>query len=159
MVVAVHYEAGPVRELIHQLKYDGFTDLVPILSGILSKVMAEQLWDGWVVVPIPLHASRLSQRGFNQADLLGGRLARALGLAYQPKGLVRARPTPTQTGLSRRSRSDNLYRAFRSRRDWRGAKVLLVDDVMTTGATLADAARACKDAGAKKVWATVIARG
>lgn len=159
VMVATHYEAGPVREMVHKLKYEGLTDLAGILGWILFQGVRQKEWRGWVVVPVPLHASRLAKRGFNQADLLGRRLTRYLRLLYQPKILRRVRATETQTELTRVCRRSNVYRAFLSRTDLKSAKILLIDDVMTTGATLEDAARACRDAGARSVWAAVIARG
>jgi len=158
VVVAVHYEAGPVREMVHKLKYEQLTDLAGTLSEVLIHGANQKDWQGWVVVPVPLHSSRLAKRGFNQAGLLGKRLAQRFNLMYQPQLLRRLWSTATQTELTRRYRQQNVYRAFQAR-EMRGAKVLLVDDVMTTGATLGDCARACKDAGAKSVWAVVVARG
>lgn len=157
--MATHYEAGPVREMVHKLKYEGMTDLASVLGEVLISGANQKRWEGFVVVPVPLHRRRLAERGFNQAGLLAVRLAKRLGLSYQPTGLGRVRETATQIMLGRRSRHENLYKAFRANRSLAGEKVLLADDVMTTGATLEDCARACRDAGARQVWAAVIARG
>jgi ComF family protein len=104
------------------------------------------------VVPVPLHPRRLRRRGFNPAGLLARRLARRLELAFDPVALARARDTPSQTGLDARDRRRNVAGAFRFvGRGPAPARVLLVDDVVTTGATLAAAARALRRAGASSV--------
>jgi ComF family protein len=159
VLVATHYESGPVRELVHRLKYEALTDLAKILSRILLQAVEGKAWDGWTVVPVPLHPGRLTKRGFNQADLLGRRLAGYLRMPYRSQWLRRIRATEAQVELSGMHRRINVYKAFLAKQDLRGMKILLVDDVMTTGATLEDAARALKDAGAKMVWAAVVARG
>ncbi len=159
VIVATHYESGPVRELVHKLKYEGLTDLAGILGWILFQGTVVKEWKDWVVVPVPLHPSKFSSRGFNQADLLASRLAKYLKLPYQIKWLRRVRATETQTELTRSHRQVNVYKAFSARGDLRGRKILLVDDVMTTGATLEAAAQALKDAGARQIWGVVVARG
>ncbi len=159
VIVAASYEGGPMRELVHKLKYNGLTDLATILSWILFQAVVTQEWEGWVVVPMPLHTSKFHGRGFNQTDLLAKKLARYLGVEYRPNWLRQVCATVTQTKLSQLERQANVYRAFSSSADLRGEKVLLVDDVMTTGATLEAAAQALKNAGAKAVWGVVVARG
>ncbi len=159
VLMATHYESGPVRELVHKLKYEGLTDLAGILSWILFQGTKSKEWKGWVVVSVPLHSSKLSSRGFNQADLLAFRLAKYLKLPYQTRWLRRVRATETQTKLTRPHRQANVYKAFLARGDLRGKKILLVDDVMTTGATLEAASQALKDAGARQIWGVVVARG
>jgi len=98
------------------------------------------------VVPVPLHRRRLAERGFNQAALLGRPLARALGVPLVTGRLVRVRPTPPQAELAAAERRDNVRGAFALRRPLPD-RVLLVDDVRTTGATLAEAAQTLTDAG------------
>lgn len=158
VMVATRYEAGPIRELVHEFKYGKMTDLAGILGWMLYQGVRSKDWKGWTIVPIPLHPSRWAERGFNQAELLGGQLAKHLGVK-QVGALQRTRATATQTELVRGDRLDNVCRVFKCGRDLRGLKILLVDDVMTTGATLEDAARALKDNGAREVWAAVVARG
>ena len=112
-----------------------------------------------VVVPLPLHPRRLRQRGFNPAQLLARSVARALDVRLAPGLLERMRDTPSQTGLDRRERHRNVRDAFRARAGCRPPpRVLLVDDVVTTGSTLAEAARALRRAGALEVAAVCAAR-
>lgn len=113
------------------------------------------------VVPVPLHARRLRERGFNPAALLAYAVARELGSRVAPPGLlVRLRDTPTQTRLDRRARQANVAGAFGSARprEIAARRLLLVDDVATTGATLVEASRALRKAGARHVDAVCAAR-
>lgn len=156
--VATHYEAGVVREMVHKFKYEQLTDLADVLGEILGEGMKDGQWSGWVIVPVPLHAKRLAERGFNQAELLAKRMANKFGLECRTNLLKRVIATVRQADLSRAERQANVRQAFVAG-DMRGLQVVLVDDVMTTGATLEDAARACRGAGARRVWAAVVARG
>ena len=158
VMVATHYEAGPIREMIHQLKYEGMTELAGILAWIGYRELVGRRWNDWMIVPLPLHRRRLTERGFNQAELLARGIARQLNLEFQSNRLMRVRATQQQIKLRGRDRRHNVYQAFRAR-DVHNRKVLVIDDVMTTGATLEDCARALKDAGASQVWAGVVARG
>ncbi|MGH0031530.1 MAG: phosphoribosyltransferase family protein [Myxococcota bacterium] len=109
------------------------------------------------VVPVPLHRRRLRARGFNPALAVARHLARARGVPLRPRALARCRDTPSQTGLSRSGRRRNVRGAFRAPAPV-PARVWLVDDVVTTGATLAEAARVLRRAGAKQVVALCAAR-
>jgi ComF family protein len=111
-----------------------------------------------VVVPVPLHASRLAERGFNQSALLANRIASRWGAATAPRAIVRRVDTEPQASLDRRARARNVAGAFAVRRGSfvRGDSFLLVDDVRTTGATLESCASALRSAGARSVgWAVV----
>lgn len=114
-----------------------------------------------VVAPVPLYPARRRDRGFNQADLLAAALARRLGKPFAARGLARVRRTPTQTHLTASQRLHNVTGAFEAASDgrWQGRRVLLVDDVMTTGATVSECARALKEAGATTVMVVTLARG
>ncbi len=135
------------------------------LAGFLARLMAEQLGRVWrpagrpTVVPVPLHPSRRVQRGFNQAELLAGELVRLAGFPAQVTACERVRDTPQQSGLDRWARSMSLIGAFRVRETaWvTGRTVLVVDDVVTTGATAGELARVLKAAGAREVWCAAAA--
>ncbi len=109
-----------------------------------------------LVVPVPLHPRRLRERGFNPAGALARALARAHGCAFDPLALARIRDTPSQTGLGKHARRKNLSGAFRAAREL-PPRIWLVDDVATTGSTLAEAARAARRAGAREIAAACLA--
>jgi ComF family protein len=113
-----------------------------------------------VVVPVPMHWTRRLWRGVNNPEVVSQRLAIALRLPYAPHLLVRSRSTEPQAFLSPDQRRKNVHDAFRAvkHRDLQGARVLLVDDILTTGATASEAARVLKRAGAVFVGVVVIAR-
>jgi ComF family protein len=112
-----------------------------------------------VVIPIPLHWWRKWQRGYNQSEALAEAIAQRLGLSHESRWLKRIRHTPHQTNLTAVSRRDNLKGAFRVKRrvNLKGKSILLVDDVLTTGTTASEAARALMDAGAVRVVVAVLA--
>lgn len=110
-----------------------------------------------VVVPVPLHAGRLAERGYNQAALLARPVARVIGAPLACRALVRVRATERQASLDREARLANVVDAFACRGDVRGRRVLLVDDVTTTGATLNACRSALAVAGARDVVALVLA--
>jgi ComF family protein len=110
-----------------------------------------------LVIPMPLHPKRLRARGFNQAALLARPVSRKLGVALNVRSLERIRDTPEQAGLSRSDRVLNVKGAFRIRTRGRTGRVLLIDDVRTTGATLASAAEALLEAGFSSVFSLALA--
>lgn len=111
------------------------------------------------VVPVPMHWARRRLREYNQAALLARALAKRTGIPYRGRWLARRRATPTQTRLTARERAKNVAGAFAARRRLDGERVVLVDDVMTTGATLDACAKVLKGAGAAWVGALTVARG
>jgi ComF family protein len=150
---------GTLRELIHLYKYGRVHTLSQPLSGMLAAALPlDELFDA--VTPVPLHWRRQWHRGFNQSELLARAIARRRGIPVVA-ALRRAKATQTQAGLSNTERRRNVAAAFRCGRDARkimGRRVLLIDDVMTTGATAASCARALKQAGASKVVLLTVAR-
>lgn len=146
---------GALREIVHALKYDGRRSLATRLGVMLARAAADVLTDADLVVPVPLHRSRRRTRGFNQA----AEIARHLGLPVKD-ALRRVRATPSQTDLPAAQRHANVRNAFALR--WRarvkGRRIVLVDDVSTTGATLEACARVLMDAGAIEVRAVTAAR-
>lgn len=153
---------GPVPDLVQALKYADRTELAPMLSAWMARAGHELLRDADALVPVPLHPRRLFARRFNQAALLARGVAAIAGVPVRPGWLVRRRPTRQQVGLSRESRVENVRGAFavppRARLAVKGKAVVLVDDVMTTGATLEAAARTLKRAGALRVDVLTLAR-
>jgi ComF family protein len=156
--VAAGRYAGFVRDLVHKLKFGGRTDLARPLARRLAGRVAAAPWGASVrtVVPVPMRRLKLLfERGYNPAELLAGRLARELGRPMR-RWLAQVRPTPSQTSLSGGERRRNPRGAYRAPRG-RGV-VLLVDDVLTTGATAGECARALKTAGASAVYLAVVGR-
>ncbi|MGH7023623.1 MAG: ComF family protein [Caulobacteraceae bacterium] len=150
------------RDLILKLKHADRTDLAPLFARWLSRAAADLLANADAVVPVPLHRLRLLGRRYNQAAEIARPLAAAFGLAYWPDAVTRPRHTASQAGKSGQGRRRNVAAAFHVPSRWRprieGKRVLLIDDVLTTGATVEGCARALKAAGAGGVDVAVIAR-
>lgn len=152
---------GVLRELIHIYKYGRVRTLARPLGGLLVRALArDEQYD--LVTAVPLHWRRRWQRGFNQAGLLAREVARHSGIPFA-RALRRVRSTRAQAGLSNTARRSNMVSAFACRRGMRngrlrGRRVLLIDDVMTTGSTAAACARALKSAGAARVALLTVAR-
>lgn len=143
------------RRMVHRLKYEDRLDLASAMARMMMASGRELLAETDCVVPVPLYRWRLWRRRFNQAALLARPIARRAGLPYEPRLLARVRATRPQVGLSRAGRAENLQGAFRvppeHRAALQGRRVLLVDDVTTTGATANAAARALIRGGAAAV--------
>ncbi len=149
---------GSLREMVHLFKYKRIRTLArPLAEHLLSAFPREQRFDA--IVPMPLHWLRRWRRGFNQSALLARHVGRRCGIPVI-QAVRRLRPTPPQAGLSNARRRANVRGAFGPARasPIRGMRVLLVDDVMTTGATASACARALKDAGASYVAVLTLAR-
>ncbi|NQT93641.1 MAG: ComF family protein [Lentisphaerae bacterium] len=159
---AVRYR-GSVRRMLQAFKYEKVTgleqDFVPLLAGSVGVHYGEVFLDA--VLAVPLHPVRERDRTYNQAGLLARGLARTLGLPAASHCLRRVLRTRTQTNLTARERRENVARAFHARNeDWiEGRRLLLVDDVMTTGATVNACAGVLKEAGAAGVYVLTVARG
>ncbi|HZP82613.1 MAG TPA: ComF family protein [Chthonomonadaceae bacterium] len=160
---------GTLRRAIHRLKYDGKAALAEPLGRLLAESLdktptplltaAHPAFD--VVVPVPLHPARLRQRGFNQAERIGRVLARERGWRLDADGLRRTRYTRSQTNLSPTERAANVKGAFVAREPHRfaGQSVLLVDDVLTTTATMRECAHISREAGASRICLVALAQG
>ncbi|HLK85989.1 MAG TPA: ComF family protein [Candidatus Binataceae bacterium] len=159
------YASGPDREnsvaaLLRRHKYGLDQALGRALAEYLDAAPAMEPGAYDVIIPVPLHRARLRWRGFNQAALLGAALARRLECPLDVATLARVRATPPQTARDRIQRARNVHRAFTVRRPARVAsrRVLLVDDVMTTGATADECARVLREAGARRIDVFTLAR-
>ncbi len=160
--VASYRSRGIVRKLVHEFKYGHQRHLRHPLAGWLAETLDDpRLRDRRFdfLVPVPLHPARERERGFNQAQLLAENLSASASLPLLC-ALERIRYTTTQTAYDRAERMENLHNAFRLRKNAnvRGLRVLLIDDVLTTGSTLNECARVLKAAGASSVYAATAAR-
>ena len=177
------YEGG-LRELIHLLKYERVRPAADVLGRMLGEAVTDlapefviaplpkEGKDGApktlglerlpIVVPVPLHATKLRQRGFNQAELVARAMTkqRPLGMRVElaPELLIRKRATESQVGYTRQQRMANLRGAFKADAAVSGRDILLVDDVFTTGTTVSECARVLRRAGAERVWVATVAR-
>ena len=156
--------AGLVREAIHRFKYQRQLWFEPFLTDLLLREMRPWLaasgrWD-WLV-PVPLHPQREREREFNQSQRIAAAVACATGIPCSSQALHRVRPTNTQTALSREQRAANMRKAFAmgGRFPLNGKRVILIDDVFTTGATTNACARVLRTAGAVDVFVWTVARG
>ena len=158
---------GGLRELIHLLKDELVRPAANVLGRMLAEVVAGfatgMAGDSVLVVPVPLHAKTLRQRGFNQSELIARTALKLLSddrFVLRADLLQRKRETRSQTGLSGPERRDNIRGAFAvtNAQDLGGSVVLLVDDVLTTGTTASECARILRRAGAARVWVAIVAR-
>jgi ComF family protein len=151
---------GLLRDLVLRMKQAAGEGLAEAVGGLWAEHAGGRLRSAAadVVIPVPLHWARRWQRGYNQSEALARALAANLGLPYRPGWLRRIRRTPKQTERPPSARRDNVRGAFRARgAGLRGRVVLLVDDVLTTGSTASEAARALRAAGAARVVVAVLA--
>jgi Predicted amidophosphoribosyltransferases len=158
VLAAVRYAKG-ARSLVTALKFHGETELAAPMAEIMALRAQEfPLSRLDLVLPIPLHPSRERARGFNQAELLAARIASRLSIRLETAAVKKTRHTTPQSALTRLERIENAKGNFRTDADLTGKSILLVDDVVTTGATLAECAHALRGAGAKHVYALAFAR-
>jgi ComF family protein len=154
------FEDGPARTLVHRLKYSDRAELARPIACWMTRAGADLLDGADLLIPVPLHSLRLWRRRFNQAATLTVEISRQAGKPCDLTALRRVKATRSQVGLSRAQRAENVQGAFRVAETgaMRGLHVVLVDDVLTSGATANAASRALLRAGAKQVDVVVFAR-
>lgn len=160
--VSAFRSRGVVRKIVHEFKYGKQAHLKYLVAEWLAEALVDPRLAGRrfdALVPVPLHPTRQRERGFNQAELLAELLSTRSGIPMRAT-LQRVRYTTTQTAFDRAERMENLHNAFRLRKnaDVRGLRVLLIDDILTTGSTLGECARVLKAGGALSVHAATAAR-
>lgn len=154
-----HYQE-PVSTLLHRLKYKGETSVLPALREVIGLQAPCTLREGEKIIPVPLHLARLRRRGFNQALILANLFFSERKDSILIDTLIRSRHTISQTGLDGKARRKNLHQAFAVRfpERVRGRMIVLVDDVFTTGTTVAECSRTLLGAGADDVRVVTLAR-
>jgi len=163
---AASYGDFLIRKMIKQFKYEPFAkEMSKPLSSLIINHLAilnklENFGD-FISIPIPSHKRKLRQRGFNPAEEIGREIAIILGIPLLNEVLIKIKPTDAQAELKKEERLNNVKGAFMCRRPELifGKKIILIDDVFTTGATMEEAALVLKKAGAKEVWGMAVARG
>jgi ComF family protein len=155
---------GPVREAVHYFKFCGRRGLAYPFGELMASLVVQlfPFRSFGAVVPVPLHIGRLRERGYNQAALLAEVIAGILKIPLQEEALLRVRETPSQTSLSRQEREENMKGAFIAGKEallLQGKRVLLVDDVYTTGATVKECCRVLASAGVGELYVVALAAG
>ncbi|MCC8180754.1 MAG: ComF family protein [Planctomycetes bacterium] len=154
----VRYRDG-ARSMVLSLKFRGEIRIATTMAELMAHRFSQaELKQPDLVAPVPLHPNRLRQRGFDQAALLAEQVAGKIGVECRPRLLHKGRDTAPQSTLNKKERAGNMVEAFSATPEADNKSILLIDDVMTSGATMADCARACRQAGAKRVTALVFAR-
>lgn len=150
---------GTVRDLVHALKYRDLRAAAAEVGRLLAGYMEANPLRVEVLVPVPLHRRRLRERGYNQSELMARELGMRTGIPLDTAAVRRERDTPPQVSTdSRQERRKNMEGAFECSRALEGRQVLLLDDVVTTGATMSACAGAIRASGAKSVWGLALAR-
>ncbi|HVW65809.1 MAG TPA: ComF family protein [Nitrosospira sp.] len=155
-VAALSY-AFPADALIHSLKYQGNLAMAPVLAELFH-ILAGAIALPDFIVPMPLHPARLRERGFNQAMEIARSVSRRLGAVLLPEACKRIKDMPSQAGLPWKEREKNIRNAFICEANLAGKRIAILDDVMTTGATLNELAKVIRQRGASEVTGWIIAR-
>ena len=162
---ATSYENFLIKKIICEYKYSLIKELAIPLSLLIIihfyNLGKLKNFSDFILIPVPLHKKKLKNRGFNQAEEIAKELSKFLNISLLSNGLLKIRETKSQTELQKEDREKNVKGAFVCTKKSlvAGRKILLVDDIFTTGATMEECARVLKEAGAKEVWGVVVARG
>lgn len=158
-ILAPYLMEGAARDMVFDLKYRNVRALAPDLGRLMARLLESDPLGADVIVPVPLHRRRERERGYNQAELLARQVGARTGMPLGRDVLRRTRDAPPQVSMTDLAeRRSNIEGAFRCTADLGGQCVLLVDDVVTTGSTLAACAAPLKAAGAQTVWGLAFAR-
>jgi ComF family protein len=150
---------GLAREAVHYLKYRNMKVLARPMAGLMAEYLKSNSLPVDIITAVPIHSRRMRQRGYNQSDLLAEELSRSIKLPTSRGTLTRLRNTPSQVSLGASERRSNVEGAFQCKYQiFQNRRVLLIDDVCTTGATLNACAVALKEAGALSVWGLTLSR-
>ena len=157
-IASIAVFACPLRDAIHDLKYNNARSLARPLGARMATAWRQANFAADVIVPVPLHASRLAERGYNQSALLARIISKEIGVPIDESILIRVKATQQQAKLKAVERRENVKDAFVCRGSVAGKRIVLVDDVCTTGSTLEACAAALHTSDAASVWAFTLAR-
>ena len=150
---------GAVREAVFSLKYRGIRAAAPQLARLLAQYLTKHPVQAEVIIPVPLHGRRLRARGYNQSALLARELSKLIAVPQTSRLLTRFKDASPQVEVTSRSqRRSNVEGSFQASKDVAGLKILLIDDVVTTGSTMSACSAALKAMGAASVWGVALAR-
>lgn len=158
-VRALAYFEGSMRDAIHAFKYNHRVELAPLFGSMLRDYLTGHAVPADMIVPVPLHPERERNRGYNQSVLLAHELGARMSIPVLTHAIRRVRATEPQIELNATARRANVREAFCADQSVAGARVLLVDDVCTTGATMDECGVALRKQGATSVWGLALARG
>jgi len=164
IIVITYYEEGPIKEAIHNLKYNNVTELGDFLGKMMVGPLKDNLNiinDKVILTAVPMHFLRQAQRGYNQSEILANIIGNELKIEKNFKIIKKFRKTKSQVKFSGKKRRENLKNSFKiiDKNTVKNRTVIIVDDVTTTGATLEECAKVLREAGVKRVWGLVVARG
>lgn len=155
-VMASAHHKGIIQDAIHALKYNQARNTADSLADRLVQLLIQQNWTIDCIIPVPLHTNRLQERGYNQSKLLCDSIAAKYAIPVADDAIARQKATRSQVGLNREERLTNVSDAFTAMYSLSGKRILIVDDVRTTGATLIACAQAARSAGATEVYALTV---
>lgn len=156
---AFAYYDGTIRKAIHHLKYQNDLTIGRYLAGMLSMVYEKAGWETDLILPVPIGEQKMMERGYNQAERIAKPLSERLKIDYSDDALIRISERSSQVGLNQAERQENVRQAFVARsKPVKGKRILVVDDVFTSGATMEAVATELKQAEAKEVYCLTIAK-
>lgn len=161
-IIAGYHRDPILREAIHYLKYEGLTELSHMLSKlIIERLNNEKFPKNCTIIPVPLHKSRFSNRGYNQSELIAKKISDHFNIPFETRLLKRIKNTKPQIELKHKERQDNVIDAFCLNKKCQlpVGTIILIDDVITTGATIAECARILRESGTKHIWLIALAHG
>lgn len=159
------YRKLPIQKIIKAFKYRFIKKLeIPLgrlMANYLEKIKKQMDFNSFIIIPVPLHRRKYNERGYNQSELIAVEISKYLNLGLMKDGLIKEKKTKDQASLKNEQRTKNIKGVFKCAEpeQTKGKKILLIDDVYTTGTTMTECARVLKEAGAKEVVGLVIARG
>lgn len=148
-----------LQDILHALKYYNKFQVGKFLGGLIANQVGEQVktWNADMIIPVPLHSLKKAERGYNQSELICKGISKVLSIPTKSNVLKRSRYTLSQTTMTLEERKENVHKAFVMKKNVTGKRIIIVDDVLTTGATITECGRVLKENGAEEVYALSVA--